>query len=141
MLAPLRDRSLIEREAAEDDTRIARLMAENRTLAAALRQARQTQRRNATLAARKIVALTNETSRLNTLLEASRARVAELVSGQAMTEMAQRLMAMSEAKERMAEAARHAWMLDRTLCAAHAECARLAEERDRALQRLMAGRD
>ena len=67
--------------------------------------------------------------------------VAELESGQAMTEMAQRLMAMSEAKERMAEAARHAWMLDRTLCAAHAECARLAEERDRALQRLMAGRD
>lgn len=141
MLAPLKDRSLIEREVDDEPVRSARLIAENRALAAALRQSRQTQRRNATLAARKIVALTNETSRLSTLLDASRARVAELESGQAMIEMAQRLLALSEANERMAESARHAWMLDRTLCAAHEECARLAAERDHALQRMIAGRD
>lgn len=134
MLAPLENRSLIEREMPNaPEERMAQQEKANRTLAAALRQSRQTQRRNATLAARKIVAQTNEISRLQTLLRASQERVAALESGQAIVELGQRLMALGEANERLSDAARRIWALDKHLCAAHEECARLADERDRAL--------
>ena len=54
MLAPLKDRSLIEQES------VASLVDENTLLRQSLRQSRQMQKRAASLAARKIVALTNE---------------------------------------------------------------------------------
>ncbi len=137
MLAPLKDRSLIEREALLDaDEHIARLESANRALASALRQSRQTLRRSATLATRKIVALTNEISRLQSLLDASRERVAAFESGQAIVELGQRLMALGAANEQLAEAGHRVWLLDKTVCAAHEECVRLAREHDRAIQRL-----
>lgn len=137
MLAPLKDRSLIEREPLTSaDERIAQLEAANVALSSALRQSRQAQRRNATLAARKIVAQANEISRLETLHQTARQRVAALESGQAIIELGRRLMALSEANEQLIEAAHRVWTLDKTLCAAREECARMADERDRAIRRL-----
>ena len=137
MLAPLKDRSQIEREPAiTPDERIARLEAANAALTSALRQSRQAQKRSATLAARKIVAQANEISRLETMHRATRQRLEALESGQAIVELGRRLMALNEANEQLIHAAQRVWTLDRTLCAAHEECARLARERDLAINRL-----
>lgn len=137
MLAPLKDRSLIEREPAIfADERIAQLEAANATLSSALRQSRQTQKRNATLAARKIISQANQINRLETLYESARQRVEALESGQAIIELGRRLMALSEANEQLIDAVRRVWSLDKTLCAAREECARMAHERDLAIHRL-----
>ena len=137
MLAPLKNRSLIERESPLSlEERVAQLESANLALCNALRQSRQIHRRSATLAARKIVAQANEISRLETLHLAARQRVEALESGQAMVELGQRLMALSEANEQLADAARRVWLLDKTVCAAHEECARLARERDQAILHL-----
>ena len=137
MLAPLKNRSLIEREPSlSPEERVAQLESANLALRNALRQSRQAQKRSATLAARKIVAQDNEISRLETLRRTARERVEALESGQAIVELGRRLMALSEANEQLADAARRVWMLDKTLCAAHEECARLARERDLAILHL-----
>ena len=137
MLAPLKDRSLIERESPLSlEERIAQLESENLALRSALRQSRQVQKRSATLSARKIVALTNEVSRLENLRSAARQRIERLESGQAIVELGQKLMALSEANAQLTDAAQRVWLLDKTLCAAHEECARLARERDHAILHL-----
>ena len=136
MLAPLKDRSLIERETPSDTNLLARLESDNQNLKSALRQARQAQKRQATLHARQSVAQANEIARLQTLLNAAQERVAHYESGQAIIELGARLVALSEANARMVEAAQRVWTLDRSLCAAHRECQRLACERDAALLRL-----
>lgn len=136
MLAPLKDRSLIERESPAEAEHLAQLDADNLSLKNALRQARQTQKRQATLHASKSIAQANEISRLQTLLEQAHERITQLESGQAMIEMGARLLALNESNANLLEAARRAWTLDRTLCASRHECQRLACERDEALHRL-----
>ena len=137
MLAPLKNRSLIEREPSlSAEERVAQLESANLALRNALRQSRQAQKRSATLAARKIVAQDNEITRLETLHRAARERVEALESGQAIVELGQRLMALSEANAQLTDAAQRVWVLDKTLCAAHEECARLARERDHAILHL-----
>ena len=134
MLAPLKNRSLIERVPSVSlEERVAQLESANLALQNTLRQSRQARKRSATLAARKIVAQDNEISRLETLHRAARQRVEALESGQAIVELGRRLMALSEANEQLADAARRVWVLDKSLCAAHEECARLARERDLAV--------
>lgn len=122
MLAPLKDRSIIEQEAPELEVSHLKL---------ALRQARIQQRRSATLSAKKIIAQENEINRLRQLLDESRRRLFELESGQAIIELGQRLMQLRARNDELVEAARRLWTLDKTLCAARAECQRLADERDR----------
>lgn len=139
MLAPLKDRSLIEREPSPSpEERVAELESANLALRTALRQSRQAHKRSATLAACKIVTQSNEISRLQSLLHASRERVAALESGRVIVELGQRLMALSEANAELVDAARRVCLLDRTLCAAHEECARLASARDQAIHCLEA---
>ena len=130
MLAPLKDRSLIEQE------RVASLVDENTLQRQRLRKSRQMQKRAASLAARKIVALTNEMLRLDEHNRLLRARLQELESGVAMTAMAQRLLALQDENDRLRDASQRLWFLDRTLCAAHRECERLTQERDVALRHL-----
>ena len=130
MLAPLKDRSLIEQES------VASLVDENTLLQQSFRQSRQMQKRAASLAARKIVALTNEMLRLDEHNRLLRARLQELESGVAMTAMAQRLLALQDENDRLRDASQRLWFLDRTLCAAHRECERLTQERDVALRHL-----
>lgn len=146
MLAPLKDRSIL-RQATADDTssgeelaeRLATLEDENRALKLALRATRQQLRRNATEHTRTLVAQSNEISRLKLVAEQRQAAVDHLVSGQAMIEMGRRLVALSEANERLVQAARRVWHLDKTIGQAHRECERLARERDYLAERLYRG--
>lgn len=146
MLAPLKDRSILRPAMADepptqvgDSRRLARLEDENRALKAALRATRQQLRRNATEQTRTTIAQRNEISRLQLLAEQHRAARDRLASGQAMIDMGRRLMALSEANERLVEAARRVWHLDRTIGQAHRECERLARERDSLAERLYRG--
>lgn len=137
MLAPLKNRSLIERESSRSlEERVAELESANKALLNALRQSRQAHKRSATAAAGKIVAQANEISRLETLHQVARQRLEALESGRAIMELGQRLMVLSEANEQLIDAAQRVWLLDKTLCAAHEECSRLARERDQAILRL-----
>ncbi|PKO30127.1 MAG: hypothetical protein CVU34_19995 [Betaproteobacteria bacterium HGW-Betaproteobacteria-7] len=136
MLAPLKDRNLIERESSTDSAEtptLADLQAENMALRLALRQARRSQRRSATLTARQIVTLNNEMSRLQQLNLSLQQQCEEYASGQAIVSIGQRLMVLEESNEQLLAAAQQVWYLDKSLCAAHHECERLARERDAAI--------
>ena len=149
MLAPLEDRSLLERDDGDPQrdapladagdklaAKLARLAAENAALRKSLRDSRQNQRRNATLTARQIVAQTNEIYRLGELNGQLQKRLMEHEAGVVVTGLGQQLMALREANEQLTIAATRVWYLDKTLCAAHRECEMLARERDSALGRL-----
>lgn len=138
MLAPLRDRNLIERETGRKPE--ADLHADNAALKLRLRQARQMQKRSATLSARKIVALTNDNLRLAELNRHLHKRLAELESGEAIVALGRQLMVVRQENDALHDAAQCVWLLDRTLCAARRECERLARERDDALDCLQARR-
>lgn len=153
MLAPLDDRSRLERDdgdpqrdgpladladadadAAAPDSR--QPQAEIAALRKSLREARQSQRRSATLSARQSVAQANEIHRLEAVNEQLRQRLHEHESGLVITGLGQQLMALRTANEQLSAAATRVWTLDKTLCAAHRECEMLARERDSALCRL-----
>lgn len=131
MLAPLKDRNLIERDTGRKTE--AELAADNAALKLRLRQARRMQKRTATLSTRKIVELTNENQRLAELNCHLNKRLAELESGEAIVALGQQLMALCQENDDLLDAAKCVWFLDRTLCAARRECERLARERDHAL--------
>jgi hypothetical protein len=136
MLAPLKDRSVIEREDSPgnvDASPLSDLQAEIVALRLALRQARRSQRRSATLSARQVVALNNEVSRLQQLNLSLQQQCEEYASGQAIVSLGQRLMALEESNAQLLAAAQQVWYLDKSLCAAHHECERLARERDAAI--------
>lgn len=134
MLAPLKDRSILEREA--DDAPDA---AETQALRLALRQSRQAQKRAATLSTRQIVELTNAANRLSEHNRQLQQRLDELENGQTLLALGQQLMALREENDALIAAAHRVWQLDRTLSAAHRECERLARQRDNAVDRLQAG--
>jgi hypothetical protein len=149
MLAPLEDRSRLERDDGDPqrDAPLAdfadtaapdsqRLQAEIGALRQSLREARQSQRRSATLSARQSIAQANEIHRLETVNGQLRQRLHEHESGLAITSLGQQLMALREANAQLTAAATRVWTLDKTLCAAHRECELLARERDSALCRL-----
>lgn len=134
MLAPLKDRSVIERE-----TDAATSAAETLSLRLALRQSRQAQKRAATLSTRQIVELTNAANRLSEQNLQLRQRLDELENGQTVLALGQQLVALRAENDALIAAAHRVWQLDRTLSAAHRECERLARERDNAIDRLHAG--
>ncbi len=147
MLAPLKNRAILERApASEDDNlppligsdacRQSELEAENAALKSALRQARQTQRRSATINAKKSVAQANEILRLEEICRQLQQRIQKFESGQIIIELGQKLMELRDANEQLINAAQRVWYLDKTICAAHRECERLARERDQLAVRL-----
>lgn len=136
MLAPLKDRSVIERDEADAHTEapsLSDLQAENLALSLALRQARRSQRRSATQSARQVIALNNEIARLQQINNSLLQQCEEYASGQAIVSLSQRLMALEESNAQLLAAAQQVWYLDKSLCAAHHECERLARERDAAI--------
>lgn len=136
MLAPLKDRNVIERDDSDgnvDTPPISDLQAENMALRLALRQARRSQRRSATLTTRQIISLNNEISRLQTMNLSLQQQCEEYASGQAIVSLGQRLMVLEENNQQLLAAAQQVWYLDKSLCAAHQECERLARERDTAI--------
>lgn len=68
--------------------------------------------------------------------DAANERIAELESGQAIVELGRQLMELKDANEHLIAAAQRVWHLDKTICAAHRECERLARERDNLALRL-----
>lgn len=132
MLAPLENRAILEKEPDESaaDARLQALENENAALRRALQKARSSQKRMITLNATRSVDQANRIALLETQSSNQRARIAQLESGQAIIELGQQLMALREANEQLIAAAQRVWHLDKTICAAHRECERLARERD-----------
>lgn len=147
MLAPLKNRDILERDPADpqsdlaapatpENRQVARMAAEIAALREALRQTRRTQRRNATATARQIVGQLNEINRLQTQNAALRQRLADLESGRAIIDLGRRLLQLSESNEQLSTTAQRVWFLEKTIAAAHAEYQRLSDERDALLFRL-----
>lgn len=130
MLAPLKDRSVLERAPESTETAVLRQ---------ALKQARKTQKRAATLAAARIAGLEQENGCLADANRQLQARITQLESGQALIALGQQLMALRTKNDELSAGLHQLWALDRNLCAAHRECERLARERDSALACLAAG--
>jgi predicted nucleic acid-binding Zn-ribbon protein len=148
MLAPLKNRALLERDDGnplanldpvprdKTDRVIARLESEVAALSTALRQSRRAQRRSATISTRKIVSQLNEISGLKAIVAAQRERLADFESGQVMIELGHQLQQLSASNDDLSSAAHRVWQLEKTIRAAHAECERLAGERDELTLRL-----
>lgn len=146
MLAPLKNRALLERDDGDpqadlsplpNDTtgrRVAALESEIAALRSALRQSRQTQRRSATISTKKIIAQLNEIDGLKAVVAAQRQRLADFESGQVMIELGHQLQQLSASNDDLSSAAQRVWHLEKTIRAAHAECERLAGERDALVQ-------
>lgn len=146
MLAPLKNRALLERDDGDpqadlsplpsDNTgrRLAELESEIAALRSALRQSRQTQRRSATISTRKIIAQLNEIDGLKAVVATQRQRLADFESGQVMIELGHQLQQLSASNNDLSSAAQRVWHLEKTIRAAHAECERLAGERDALVQ-------
>lgn len=146
MLAPLKNRALLERDDGdpqadlsppsvnETSRHIAELESEIASLRSALRQSRQTQRRSATISTRNIIAQRNEIAGLKAIVAAQRQRLADFESGQVMIELGHQLQQLSASNNDLSSAAQRVWHLEKTIRAAHAECERLAGERDALVQ-------
>jgi hypothetical protein len=128
MLAPLENRAILEKEPA--DARVPLLENENAALRLALQKARSSQKRMITLNAAHSVEQANRIAILETQCANQRTRIDQLESGQAIIELGRQLMELREANEQLIVAAQRVWHLDKTICAAHRECERLARERD-----------
>ncbi len=135
MLAPLDNRAILEKEPAEGH-HLATLEKENTALRRALQKARSSQKRMITLNANRNLEQVQRIGELEALVAQLRSRLNQLESGQAMLEMGRRLVALQHANDELQAAAHRVWHLDKTLCAAHRECERLARERDELAARL-----
>ena len=141
MLAPLKNRAILEREPEnvpadcrhrDDAERLkrARLEAEVNSLRQALRESRAALRRSATQSTQKLIAQANEISRLEALNAYLGKRLADLESGHAIIELGRKLMELSEANHSLCDAARQVRCLEKTIQAAHDEYRRLSSEYD-----------
>lgn len=139
MLAPLKDRRILERD--DDDAEATALRAENQMLRQALKQARRMQKRSATQAAAKIAGLEQVNRDLADAENRLHVQLAAYESGQAVIALGQQLMEMRSRNDELSAGLRQVWALDRNLCAAHRECERLARERDAALGGLQPAAD
>lgn len=128
MLAPLKDRSILDRE---EDTPPENASSREECLRQALREARRQLKHSAKEAASEIVALQNQLARLSAEREQLARELAEFRSGQAVIALGQRLMSLQQQNDQLGDALKEIWFLERTLAAAHRECERLARERDR----------
>ena len=141
MLAPLKNRAILEKEPEEAPTdcsypdnaerlKRAQLEAEVSSLRQALRESRATQRRSATQSTQKLIAQANEISRLKALNAYTGKRLADMESGHAIIELGRKLIELSEANHSLCGAAQRVWCLEKTIRAAHGEYQRLSSERD-----------
>ena len=96
----------------------------------ALRESRTRLRRSAWQSTRQICRLHAEIKRLESVCAELRRRIERHASGVAIVDLGQALMRLAENNERLKGSAHRVWQLERNLEAAHAECSRLAEERD-----------
>ena len=113
------------------------IVEEFRALRHALRESRERLHRSALESARRICALTSEVDRLEKLNAACRQRLDVPDGGGPVAEMSRRLARYREENEALRKEACRAGMLDKALRDAHAECMRMAVERDRLAEELV----
>ena len=131
MLAPLKNRNLLEREPEDSsEQRINDLESENAVLQQALRVARSSQKRMALRNSNHSIEQTNRISALETFCKNYRNRISELESGQAIIELGRQLMEAKETHQKLLTTAQRVWHLDENISLAHRQCERLARERD-----------
>ncbi len=82
------------------------------------------------MSVRKSIAQQNEINALKAIVAAQRRRLADFESGQVMIELGRQLQQLSESNNDLSCTAQRVWQLEKTIRAAHAECERLAGERD-----------
>lgn len=130
MLAPLKDRSILELDPgdAQLDTPATWPETENDALVLALRQSRRALRLSATTSATKIIDQANEINRLKQLNNELSQRLQALESGQAITQLGQKLMTLSSRNEILSAASERICRLDKALCVARSECDYLVQE-------------
>ena len=136
MLAPLKDRSILK--SAPADTQFdepasnyditAELFAEIELLKQALRHSRDDQRRSALDSAAKIIAHANQISHLQDINNNLEKRLHQLESGVAITELGQKLMALSTRNKVLSVTTERICLLDKALCIARTECDYLVQE-------------
>lgn len=138
MLAPLKDRSVIEgaEEPSTPTMPLCDVQREMEDLRHALRDSRQRLRRGAWQSTRQISLLNAEVIRLQALCTTYEQQLERYSSGVAIIELGQALMRQTNNNERLKSGAHQAWLLEKTLAAAHGECQRLAAERDILAQEL-----
>lgn len=136
MLAPLKDRSILETAPADalfdepascyDNT--AELINEIDALKHALRQSRDEQRRSALDSAAKIIAQTNEISLLKETNLRLTNRLNTLESGEAIIQLGQKLVAISARNDMLNLATERLSKMDKALSIACRECEYLVHE-------------
>lgn len=144
MLAPLKERSVQEcdggappvHQTGEATAKFRSSAEETQDLRRALRESRTRLRRSAWESTKQIAALNNEVSRLTELCSTYRQQITRFESGVAIVELGCKLMQLSIEKDALHGAAHRVWALERTIEAAHAEYARLSQERDALAQEL-----
>lgn len=95
-----------------------------------MRDTRERLHRGALESTRRICALTSEVTRLENLNSAYRRRLESVASDDPVIDLARRLLACREENEALRREARRAGML-KGVARCHAECTRMASERDR----------
>ena len=130
MLAPLEDRSVLEREEDEADAL--------RREIDALRREREFDRR---VGLQRVAALTGELDSLRARCDEQARQIAAYASGEAVVGLGRRLMELSAANDGLREAAARARTLQAVLAATHDEFRRLAAERDALAAMLVAARE
>ena len=151
MLAPLKDRSVLECDAggapvdqpAESGAQFRPSLEEARDLRRLLKESRTRLVRGARESTQRIASLNNEVNSLSALCASYRQQLADYESGAAIIEMGRKLMQLSEKNDALNSGMHRMWTLERTIEAAHAEFealhveyARLAQERDALAQEL-----
>lgn len=130
MLAPLKDRSILELDPGDDLSFERTPLPDNdhAELVLALREARRALRLSAMTSTRKIIEQTNEIDRLNEQNAALTKRLNELESGVAITRLGQKLMSLTTRNEQLTSATERICFLDKALCLARTECDYLVQE-------------
>lgn len=100
------------------------------SLRKALRDCRERLRRGALESTQRICVLTSELTRMENLNSVYRRRLDELSSDEALVDLARRLIQYREENERLRRDVCRIGVLEKALRDAHAECERMAVERD-----------
>ena len=138
MLAPLKDRSIIEgpAEPTSSTTPQCGTKSEIEDLRRALRESRDRLRRGAWESTKQISHLNAEVTRLQAICSNYEVQLECYASGVAIVELGQALMRLTDNNERLLNSAHRVWLLEKNIDAAHSECQKLATERDTLAQQL-----
>lgn len=127
MLAPLEDRTILEREG--DDDELA-------ALRAALRESRTALKRSAAQAANQLVRQANEITRLQEINASLKQQLATIESGHAIIKLGCNLLALDREDQIPCSAQQRLFCLEESIRATQSEYLRMASQRARLLDQM-----